>query len=123
VLKTVPRPPAGYSGVRFIGGVDCVFDEASILHTHRSVYMEAMLDDLKLRQDCPDLVIGDHGMAGAAIERGISTLSIADVNDHALTLAARNQRHEAVLVIDDNLRPATYEPITTAMLERAWRDK
>jgi hypothetical protein len=29
----------------------------------------------------------DHGFAGAAIERGIPTLSIADVNDPALPLA------------------------------------
>jgi hypothetical protein len=44
-------------------------------------------------------------MAGAAIERGIPTLSIADVNDPALPLAQVRGRTDGVLPIDDNLAP------------------
>ena len=106
-------------GLRFLDGVACVFDGASLLHSHRSVYMEAMLDELGGGPDAVDLVIADHGMAGAAIERGIPTLSIADVNDPALPLAQARGRTDAVLPIDDNLAPRLFVPVTQAMLD--WR--
>lgn len=102
-------------GLRFLDGVACVFDGASLLHTHRSRFMEAMLDELA---DPPALVVGDHGMAGAAIARGITTLSIADVNDPALPLAQVRGRTDLVLPIDDNLAPRQFVPVTAAML--AW---
>ncbi|HWH31179.1 MAG TPA: phosphatase [Egibacteraceae bacterium] len=103
-------------GVRFIDGVAAVTDGGKLLHTHRSRYMEAMLDALDGRAD---LVVADHGMAGAAIERGIATLSIADVNDPALLLAQSRGRTADVLVIDDNLAPRVFVPVTRAMLD--WR--
>ena len=106
-------------GVRFLDGVACVHDGASLLHSHRSVYMEAMLDELGGGPGAVDLVIADHGMAGAAIERGIPTLSIADVNDPALPLAQARGKTDAVLPIDDNLAPRLFVPVTAAML--AWR--
>jgi hypothetical protein len=99
--------------IRFIDGVACVSDGGSLLHTHRSDYMEALLDAL---DDGVELVIGDHGMAGAAIERGIRTLSIADVNDPALPLAQMRGRTDGVLPIDDNLAPRLFLPATEAML-------
>ena len=52
-----------------------------------------------LAEDRPDLVFADHGFAGAAIERGVETISIADVNDPALLVATstragpRRHRH------------------------------
>jgi hypothetical protein len=55
-------------------------------------------------------------MAGAAIERGIPTLSIADVNDPALPLAQVRGYTDAVLPIDDNLAPRLFVPVTGAML-------
>ena len=75
-----------------------------------------MLDEL---DDDVDVVIAGHGMAGAAIERGIQTLSIADVNDPALPLAQLRGRTDAVLPIDDNLAPSVFVPVTAAMLD--WR--
>lgn len=101
--------------IRFIDGVACAHDGASLLHTHRSLYMEAMLDELG-GADAVDMVIADHGMAGAAIERGVPTLSIADVNDPALPLAQFRGRTDAVLPIDDNLAPRLFVPVTQAML-------
>lgn len=103
-------------GVRFLDGVACVFDGAALLHTHRSAFMERMLDSLG-DAGRPDLVLADHGMAGAAIERGLATLSIADVNDPALPLAQLRGRTDAVLPIDDNLAPRLFVPVTAAMLE------
>jgi hypothetical protein len=103
--------------VRFLDGVAAVHDGGSLLHSHRSRYMEAMLDEVG-GADGVDLVIADHGMAGAAIEQGIDTLSIADVNDPALPLAQARGRTDAVLCIDDNLPPRLFVPVTQAML--AW---
>lgn len=107
-------------GIRFINGVACVFDGGGLRHSHASVYMEAMLD--ALGGEAPDLVIADHGMAGAAIEAGIETLSIADVNDPALLLAQARSRTEGVMPIDDNLAPFLFAPVTAAILgETPWR--
>lgn len=101
-------------GIRFVDGVGCVSDDGgSLRHTHRSEFMEAMLE---VAGAC-DLVIGDHGMAGAAIERGLPTLSIADVNDIALPLAQHRGRTDAVLPIDDNLSPHLFVKVTEAMLD------
>ena len=102
--------------VRYLDGVACVHDGGSLLHSHRSVYMAAMLDELGGGPGAVDLVIADHGMAGAAIERGLPTLSIADVNDPALPLAQARRRTDAVLPIDDNLAPRLFVPVTLAML-------
>ncbi len=52
-----------YSEVRYIGGVGCLADWGNLRHTHSSAPMEALLDD----GQWPDLVLGDHGFAGAAI--------------------------------------------------------
>ena len=104
--------------VRYLDGVACVHDGASLLHSHRSVYMTAMLDELGGGPDAVDLVIADHGMAGVAVERGLPTLSIADVNDPALPLAQARGKTDAVLPIDDNLAPRLFVPVTQAML--AW---
>jgi hypothetical protein len=103
-------------GLRFFAGVACVRTGGDVVHTHRADYMEAMLTALEEDGQKPDLVVGDHGMAGAAVERGIETLGIADVNDPALFLAEARGRPTSVLPIDDNLAPRLFEPVTAAML-------
>ena len=103
--------------IRFLDGVAAVHDGGSLLHTHRSRYMEAMLEEVGGAEGV-DLVVADHGMAGAAVEEGIPTLSIADVNDPALPLAQARGRTDGVLCIDDNLPPRLFVPVTQAML--AW---
>jgi hypothetical protein len=104
-------------GIRFIDGVAAVFTGGDLLHTHRSRYMEAMLDELGGGPGVVDLVIADHGMAGAAIARGLPTLAIADVNDPALPLAQVRGRTDTVLCLDDNLAPRLFIPVTQAMLD------
>lgn len=106
--------------IRFIGPVACVYDGLSLVHSHLSAYMESMLDALGEEGHTVDLVIADHGMAGAAVERGIPTLSIADINDPALPLAHYLGRHEGVAVIDDNLPPRLFRPVTRYILEQAY---
>ncbi len=63
----------------------------------------------------PDLVVADHGFAGAAIEAGVETLSIADVNDPALIVAKAQGRTEVVVVLDDHVPAENYWPCFQAV--------
>ena len=65
----------------------------------------------------PDLVVADHGFAGAAIEAGVETLSIADVNDPALIVAKAQGRTDVVVVMDDHVSPDDYWPCFQAVAE------
>ena len=82
-------------------------------HTHWPDAMRRMLDEAR-----PDLVVADHGFAGAAIEAGIETLSIADVNDPALIVAKAQGRTEVVVVMDDHVEPDAYWPCLQAVASR-----
>ncbi len=103
--------------VGYVDGVAALSYDGALHHTHRPDYMEAMLDAVGGR-DGVDLVLADHGFAGAAIEAGITTLSIADVNDPALPLAQARGRTAAVLLIDDGLDPSLFVPVTEAIARR-----
>jgi hypothetical protein len=117
--RAVDVHSGGETGIRFIGGVACAFHDEAILHTHRPEYMEAMIAAAAEAGTRLDLVIADHGMAGAAIAAGLPTLSIADANDVALQLAQARGVHDTVLPIEDNLAPALFAPVTEFMLRRA----
>jgi len=92
--------------VRYTGGVGCLADWGQLLHTHESAGMEALLEV----EPWPDLVLGDHGFAGAAIERGIPTIAVMDINDHALAVAHAQGRDVTIVPMDDNRLPHLYEP-------------
>ena len=113
---TLRTPDGRTCSVRYLDGVACLYQDAALQHTHRPDVMEAILDEVGGPRRV-DLVIADHGYAGAAIERGIPTLSIADVNDPALPLAQARGRTDGVLVIDDGLDAALFRPITAAVLD------
>jgi hypothetical protein len=95
--------------IRYFGGVAMLTDRASALHTHSPEAMERMLEEAS-----PDLVFADHGFAGAAIEAGVDTVSIADVNDPALVVARSQKRAGPVIVMDDNVQPESYWPVFQA---------
>jgi hypothetical protein len=99
--------------VRYLEGVAMLTDRASMKHTHSGEPMARMI-----AEDRPDLVFADHGFAGAAIEHGVETVSIADVNDPALLVARAQGRTEHVIVIDDNVRPEDYWPCFQAIVAR-----
>jgi hypothetical protein len=99
--------------VRYLEGVAMLTDRANMKHTHSGDPMSRMLAEAR-----PDLVFADHGFAGAAIERGIDTVSIADVNDPALIVAKAQGRTETVVVMDDNVRPEDYWPCFQAIAAR-----
>lgn len=111
-FRAVSGEPAS---MRYFSGVASLVVHGNIVHTHRPDYMEALLDEVGGRRGV-DAVFADHGFAGAAVEAGIPTYSVADVNDPALPLAQRRGQTHAVLVIDDGLNPVVYEPLTAAIL-------
>jgi len=102
------------ASIRYYGGVAATVVHGDIEHTHRAAFMEAMLEDLGGAAGV-DVVFADHGFAGAAVQAGIETYSIADVNDPALPLAQWRGRTDGVLVVDDGLNPRVYEPLTAAI--------
>lgn len=94
--------------IRYLHGVAILTDRGSSIHTHSSEPMERMLAACEAAGDRPGLVFADHGFAGAAIEAGIDTISIADVNDPAPVAAAALGRTRTVIVMDDNVLPEDY---------------
>jgi hypothetical protein len=95
-----------HAEVRYIGGVGCLADWGSLQHTHSAAPMEALLEG----EPWPDLVLGDHGFAGAAIERGIPTIAVMDINDPALAVAWGEGKDVTIVPMDDNRPPRLYEP-------------
>jgi hypothetical protein len=96
--------------IRYVGGVATYTSRADLLHTHSPEPMELMLAECR-----PDLVFADHGFAGAAIEAGVDTISIVDVNDPAPVVARAQGRTRHVICMDDNVRPEAYWPCFQAM--------
>jgi hypothetical protein len=99
--------------IAYHGAVGMVTDGRRPRHTHRPDPMERMLEE-----DRPDLVVADHGFAGAAIQAGVETLSVADVNDPALIVAKAQRRTELVVVLDDHVPPEAYWPCFQAVAAR-----
>jgi hypothetical protein len=99
--------------IRYLDGVAMLTGEDAPIHTHWPEAMRRILDDAR-----PDLVIADHGFAGAAIEAGIETMSVADVNDPALIVAKAQGRTEIVVVMDDHVDPDAYWPCFQAVASR-----
>ena len=98
-----------HAEVRYIGGVGCLADWGSLKHTHSAAPMEALLE----ADPWPDIVLGDHGFAGAAIERGIPTVAVMDINDPALAVAWGEGKDVTIIPMDDNRAPRLYEPSWT----------
>jgi len=101
--------------IRYLDGVAALSDGAHLYHTHDSWPMEMILEGI----DPPDLVISDHGLAGAAIVAGIETLAFADVNDPALSVAKRRGLTEVVVPLDDNREPERYAAMTAYLAAAA----
>jgi histidinol phosphate phosphatase hisN-like protein len=93
-------------------GVAMLSDTREPRHTHWPFAMHRILE-----AERPDLVFADHGFAGAAIEDGVETISIADVNDPALLVAKAQGSTEHVLVFDDHVDPNDYWPVFVALTD------
>ncbi len=79
-------------------------DGASLFHTHDP---EPMRDVLR-QTGAVDLVVADHGFAGAAIAAGISTIVVMDTNDPAFAVVAGRGADVTVVPMDDNRPLNTY---------------
>ena len=88
----------------WVGPVGTLSNGASLLHTHSP---EPMLD-LLLELGAVDLVVADHGFAGAAIASGIPTVAVMDTNDPALAVVARRGADLTVVPMDDNRPQNSY---------------
>jgi hypothetical protein len=95
--------------VRAINGVHVLASGGELLHTHEPEPMQAVLAVL---EEPPDLVVADHGWAGAAAEAGIDTLGMADCNDPALFVAEEEGKPIVTVPLDDNVPPHLYDPLS-----------
>lgn len=100
-----PRP----RHIRTINGVHVLASGGELLHTHSPVPMQALLG---AGSRPPDLVVADHGWAGAAVEAGIEALAFADSNDPALFVAEHEGKPVITVPLDDNVQPQLYDPLS-----------
>lgn len=105
--------------IRYLDDIAMLDDRGGFVHTHDPAPMEAMLAELG--DDRPDLVIADHGWAGAAGEAGIPTVGFADSNDPALFLGEAEGKIDVVVPLDDNVLPRYYAPLTERLVTRVSR--
>ncbi len=94
--------------VRCIAGVHMLATGGELLHTHAAEPGRALLAALDTP---PDLVVADHGWAGAAAAAGLEVLSYADCNDPALFVAEEEGLDVVVVPLDDNVLPQLYDPV------------
>ncbi|ABK52019.1 conserved hypothetical protein [Acidothermus cellulolyticus 11B] len=105
--------------VRYLAGVAVVTRGANLLHTHSPEPMRHMLAALAdAGEPPPDLVIADHGFAGAAGAAGVPVVGFADSNDPALFVGEAEGLIEVCVPLDDNVPPHLYEPLSDYLLER-----
>jgi histidinol phosphate phosphatase hisN-like protein len=82
----------------WVGPVGALGDRASLFHTHSPDPMRDVLREL----GAVDLVVADHGFAGAAVAAGIPTVAVMDTNDPALAVVGRRGADLTVVPMDDN---------------------
>ena len=107
------------------GGTIGYLDDVAVLigvdgipeHTHSPLPMQAILAALDAAgEPPPDLVVADHGWAGAAGQAGIDTVGFADCNDPALFVGEAEGRVLVCVPLDDNVDPKLYAPMTGYLL-------
>jgi hypothetical protein len=107
----------GYIGggrIQYCGDVAVVSMSGDLVHTHSAKPMEFLFaSGLDV-----DLVIGDHGFAGAALARGIDAVAVVDTNDPALVLACVRDLPVWPILCDDNRPSARYHGMTDHVLAR-----
>jgi hypothetical protein len=96
-VETRGRYERGVS-LDWAGAVATLGDGASLFHTHDP---EPMRDVLR-QTGAVDLVVADHGFAGAAIAAGVPTIAVMDTNDPAFAVVAGRGADVTVVPMDDN---------------------
>lgn len=111
VLTPAAGADVSYDGktrqLRYLGGVAVLSTKGELNHTHSAGPMRHLLAGGL----APDLVMADHGWAGAAGEAGIEAVAFADCNDPALFLGEADGRIAVTVPLDDNVLPHLYQPL------------
>ncbi|MEV4174556.1 phosphatase [Nonomuraea sp. NPDC049709] len=105
--------------IRYLQDIAMLDDRGALVHTHDSAPMRHMLGELG--DDLPDLVIADHGWAGAAGEAGVPTVAFADSNDPGLFVGEAEGKIDVVVPLDDNVLPRYYAPLTERLVTEVSR--
>ncbi len=106
--------------VRYVGEVAVVSSTGDLNHTHSPAPMRGVLAALAAAGDAaPDLVMADHGWAGAAGQAGITSVGFADSNDPALFVGEAEGTVAVSVPLDDNVPPHRYAPLTAYLLAAA----
>ncbi|AQZ67366.1 unnamed protein product [[Actinomadura] parvosata subsp. kistnae] len=100
--------------IRYLQDIAMLDDRGALVHTHDAAPMRHMLGELN--GDLPDLVIADHGWAGAAGEAGVPTVAFADSNDPGLFVGEAEGKLDVVVPLDDNVLPRYYAPLTERLV-------
>jgi len=110
-----------HGSIRYLQDVGVLADATGRLHhTHSPLPMRAALADLAGDGAAPpDLVVADHGWAGAAGQAGVDAVGFADCNDPALFVGEAEGRVLVSVPLDDNVAPALYAPVNAYLLDRA----
>jgi len=108
------RVGADQRRIRYVGGVAMVTTGGDLMHTHAPEPMHTLLAALP---DPPDLVVADHGWAGAAGQAGLVTVGFADTNDPALFVGAEEGKVAVAVPLDDNVLPSAYAPLASYLLD------
>jgi hypothetical protein len=103
--------------IEYVDGVATAADSERPRHSHSPVGMRLMLAALDEAGEAPpDLVIADHGFAGAAAAVGLDVVSFADSNDPGLFVGEAEGRVLVTVPIDDNVAPHLYAPVSAYLL-------
>ncbi len=110
IARTAPGATVGIDWVLdFVGRVAVTSDTCGVLHGHSTRPMEKFIEGYAKPID---LVIGDHGHAGAALNAGIPTIGLMDTNDPALAVAAHLEIENFVVIpLYDNRPNAVTEAL------------
>ncbi|MER7500749.1 phosphatase [Nonomuraea pusilla] len=104
--------------IRYLEDIAMLDDRGAFVHTHDAEPMRHMLREL---DEHPDLVVADHGWAGAAAEAGVPTVAFADSNDPGLFLGQAEGKIGVVVPLDDNVFPRHYAPLTRHLVTAVTR--
>jgi hypothetical protein len=97
-----------------ITGVHAYRHGGNLLHTHSPHYMRTLLAGLG---EPPDLVVADHGWAGAAAQAGVQTMGFADCNDPGLFVGEEQGSMLVTVPLDDGVAPHLYDPLIAYLID------
>ncbi|MBO0833941.1 MAG: phosphatase [Actinobacteria bacterium] len=118
--QLTPGSENEWGEIRYFERVAVISRGAGLAHTHGPGPMQAMLTALAdAGEPMPDLVLADHGFAGAAGAAGLQVAGFADCNDPALFIGEAEGRIVVSVPLDDNVQPGLYEPVTAFVLAQA----